>query len=93
MEQKQSKGSSMKTKLDIKSMVLGALLGAVIVFSVGAATGGSRTVWEYKTVPGKVFGEELGQAINGAVAQGWEFVSASPSTEQWGFAVMRREKK
>ena len=27
------------------------------------------------------------------INQGWEFVYASPSFEQWGFAVMRRAKK
>jgi len=50
---------------------------------------------EYKTIAGKVFGDEslLDEAINNKAAQGWEFVSASPSFEQWGFAVMRRAKK
>lgn len=77
---------------DTKSVLLGAALGAVIMFSV-AATSTTRTTWEYRTVPGKVLGNELGQAINASVAEGWEFVSASSSTEQWGFAVMRREKR
>ncbi len=86
----------MKYKIDIKSFVLGAVLAAVIVFAVAAATpSGSRTVWEYKTVAGKVFrGEQnLDDAINATIAQGWEFMSASHATDQWGFAVMRREKK
>ncbi len=81
-------------KIDLKSVALGVLLGAIITFSVGAATSG-RLGWEYRIVAGKVLGNEsqLDAAINAAAAQGWEFVSASPSTEQWGFAVMKRERK
>ena len=85
----------MKAKLDIKSSVLGAFLGVIIVFSLGAATGGGKPAsWDYRIVPGKVFQGELEKGINTAVAEGWEFVSVSDmSTEQWAFAVMRREKK
>ena len=85
----------MKTKIDIKSSVLGAFLGAIIVFSLGAATGGGKPAsWDYRIVPGKVFQGELEKGINTAVTEGWEFVSVSDmSTEQWAFAVMRREKK
>ena len=86
----------MKFKIDIKNLLLGAVLAAVIMLTVAAATpGGTRTVWEYKTVAGKVLGGEknLGDAINAATGQGWEFVSASYVVDQWGFAVMRREKK
>jgi len=87
----------MKRKLDIKSMVLGALLGAVIVFSVGAATGGSRTVWEYKVVRGNIKGNDdagaLDKYINNAIAGGWDFVSASPLGDISGFAVLKRERK
>ena len=85
----------MKTKIDIKSSVLGAVLGAVIVFSLGAATGGAKsTSWDYKIVPGRISQGELEKGINSAVTEGWEFVSVSDmSTEQWAFAVMRREKK
>jgi hypothetical protein len=83
-----------KTKIDIKSMVLGALLGMAIVLSVAAANE-SRTVWEYKVVAGTVLGTEgpLDTVINKSVNEGWQFVSASHSTERYGFAVMRREKK
>jgi hypothetical protein len=83
-----------KQKIDLKSTVLGALLGTVITLSIAAATS-SHLSWEYKIVAGKVLGSEsqLDSAINTSTAQGWEFVSASPSTEQWGFAVMKREKK
>jgi hypothetical protein len=86
----------MKSKINIKSLVLGALLGIAIVLSIGAAAD-SRTAWEYRVVVGKVFGAErddgLDAAVNKAVSERWEFVSANHSTERYGFAVMRREKQ
>ena len=84
----------MKKKIDIRSTVLGALLGMAIVLSVAAANEG-RTAWEYKVVSGTVLGTEaaLDSVINRSVNEGWEFVSAAHSTERYGFAVMRREKK
>ncbi len=85
--------NTQQTRFDTKSLLLGAALGAVVMFSVAATTTATRTTWEYRTVPGQVLGNELGQAINASVTEGWEFVSAASSTEQWGFAVMRREKK
>lgn len=86
-------------RIDIKSLVFGALLGAAIMFSVAATTTSGRgTTWQYKVVPGKVLGNigneiKLEDAINTNAAQGWDFVSASPSTDHYGFAVMRKEKK
>jgi hypothetical protein len=86
----------MKNKINIKSLVIGALLGVAIVLSVGAATD-ARTVWEYKIVVGKVLSggseDPLEVAINKAVSERWEFVSANHSVERYGFAVMRREKR
>jgi hypothetical protein len=86
----------MKKKIDIKSLLLGVLLGMATFFSVAAATN-VRAVWEYKVLAGTVFGSEskgtLEDAINNTVSQGWEFVSAAHSTERYGFAVMRREKR
>ncbi len=79
---------------DTKSVLLGAALGAVIMFSLAASTDRPQRVsWEYKTVAAKVLGDDLGRAINAEAAAGWDFVSASPSLDQWGFAVLRREKK
>ena len=84
----------MKKELDMKSLVIGALLGAVIVLSVAAAANPPRpTVWQYMTVSGQVLGADsrLDQAINDGIAAGWEFVSASQASDMWGFAVLRRE--
>ena len=81
-------------KIDIKSLVLGALLAIAIFVSVGAAPDGP-SAWEYKVVTGRVWEKadnKLENVINNHVAQGWQFVSASGVGDSSGFAVMRREK-
>jgi hypothetical protein len=84
----------MKTRIETKSLLLGALLGAAAVAGIAAATENDRrTAWEYRVVTGRGFADELGKAINSAVADGWEFVSASgPNNENWGLAVLRRPR-
>lgn len=80
-------------KFDIKSALFGALLATVITLSVAAATG-SRPAWEYKVVTDKGFQDGLTKAINSNIAEGLEFVSASgPNNENWGIAVLRRDRK
>jgi hypothetical protein len=62
----------------------------------GCATCPQQTcAWEYKTVTGKVMGNEnrLDAAINREVSEGWQFVTSGGAAEQWGFAVLKREKK
>src|SRR5262245_14717403 len=87
-----TKGSTMN-QFDIKSALIGALLAVVIALSVAAAAG-NRSSWEYKVITGKGYQDELSNAINNSVAAGWEFVSASgPNNENWGLAVLRRERK
>jgi Domain of unknown function (DUF4177) len=85
----------MKTpfNLNLKSLVLGAALGAMIVFSVAATNSGSHALWDYKVVSGRIYQNELEKAINNAAADGWELVSASSSVETYAFAVMRRERR
>jgi hypothetical protein len=79
--------------IDIKSALIGALLGITIALSVAAASA-NRTVWEYKVITAKGFQNELEKAINASVTEGWDFVSASgPNNENWGIAVLRRERK
>jgi len=83
-------------RIDLKSALLGGFVGVSIMLSVAAATtSGNRTNWEYVVVQGTVLGQDisLGNDINKQAAQGWEYVSASPSKDQYGFAVMRRERK
>ena len=85
----------MKDRIELKSLLLGALLGAVAVLSIAATTGEEKhTAWEYRVVTAQAFQNELGKAINESAAQGWEFVSASgPNNDNWGMAVLRREKR
>lgn len=85
----------MKNRIEIKSLLLGALLGAVTVLSIAAATGNATPpVYEYRVVTTSAFQDELGKIINTSVAEGWEFVSASgPNDQNWGMAVLRREKR
>jgi len=85
----------MKNGIHFRSLVLGAMLGAAIVLSVAAAADpAARNQWEYKTIEGRVFGNEptrLDEAINTHVADGWELVSAHPLADHFGFVVLRRE--
>jgi hypothetical protein len=80
----------MKRKIDIKSLLLGAVLGMVIVFSLAAAND-NPTGWEYKVVMGTIKGLE--DEINRYADQGWQFATASGVGERSGFAVMRRGKR
>ncbi len=66
----------MKIKMDIKSLALGILLGAITVFSIAAATRESTPTWEYQflylhSVPN----HNLIGAINTAAIEGWEVVN------------------
>jgi hypothetical protein len=82
-------GTHMKIQNAIASLTLAVSL-------VGCATSSERSAaWEHKIVSGKTIGSEstLGDAINRAASEGWQFVSAGPSAEQWGFAVLRRKKQ
>jgi hypothetical protein len=81
-------------KVEIRSLLIGAVLAVAVMFAVAATTGtGNKTVWEYKVVTASAFKDELGKAINRSVAEGWDFVSASgPNDGNWGMAVLRREK-
>ncbi len=85
----------MKNRIEIKSLLLGALLGAVAVLSIAAATGNEgRIVYEYRVVTTSAFQDELGKIINTSVAEGWDFISATgPNNDNWGMAVLRRPKK
>ena len=68
---------------------------AVASLFVGCAAPPRHTrSWEYKTVSGHVIGRDdrLDAAINQEISQGWQFVSAGQAADQWGFAVLRRER-
>ena len=66
--------------LDLKSVVLGTVVGTVIMLSVGAATTGSESKWEYKVVtnnanPNALSSPEKQEALLDDLGrQGWIFV-------------------
>ncbi len=83
---------NMKTTLDIKSMALGIVLGAVTVFCIGAATREATPIWEYTfvyqvTAPN----HNLLGAINTAATEGWEVVGYS--ADNGVSALLKRAKK
>ena len=92
--QTEMKEHPMKHTFHMKSMVVGIILGATIIFSVAAATsrGGGR--WEYKIIAGrlgKTAQPKLSEQLDEAAAVGWEVVSAA-SDDGYPFVVLRKAK-
>jgi hypothetical protein len=83
----------MNQQIHLKSLVCGAFLGALLTFSIAAATRDGEPVWEYRVVDGRVPGKSFEEEINRQVHDGWEFVSASHEVDRWAFAVLKRVKK
>ena len=84
----------MKSKFNLKIFCVGVSAGIIALLSIGAVGDVAPRQWEYRVVQGAVFGQEgrLEDAINKSAVEGWEFVSASPSLDKYGFAVMKRQK-
>jgi hypothetical protein len=87
----------MKAHIELKSLLAGALLGAVVTFTIAA--GGNppnnppnRPEWEYKVITANALSGELEQSINRSVRNGWEFLSVSHQNDQWSLAVLKRER-
>lgn len=84
----------MGRKFDIKSMVLGGLLGGILMFSVAATTTG-RTTWEYKIISGHLVPYDkqnaLGPQLDQAATDGWEVV-APANDNGFLFLILRRAK-
>ena len=76
----------MKNKINIKSLVFGVVLGAAIVFSLGAAT--DRTKMEYRQVPTQQHDESLNKLAD----EGWTVVCTG-TTQGGGFYVLTRPKQ
>ena len=83
----------MKHKIDVRSLVLGAFLGAGIMFSVAATIG--RTTWDYKIISGRILGvsghSPLSQQLDQASTDGWEVVSTA-SDDGYPFVILRRAR-
>ena len=75
----------MKNKINIKSLLFGAVLGAVIVFSLGAATGQKKT--EYRHVRT----EQSDDTLNRLADEGWT-VLCTGTSQQGGFYLLTRTK-
>ena len=77
----------MKNKINIKSLLFGAVLGAVIVFSLGAATGQKKT--EYRHVPT----QQADEALNKLADEGWTVLCTGTSSQQGGFYLLTRTRQ
>jgi hypothetical protein len=91
----------MKNKIHIKSLALGAVLGALIVFTVAAASKRGGAAWEYRVMhqlepgtegtansPPKPQSQSFEQRINAAAVEGWEATGYAGES-----VLLRRAKK
>ena len=91
----------MKDKINIKSLALGAVLGALFVFTVAAASKSGSAAWEYRVLyhlepgtegtansPPKPQLQSFEQRINAAAAEGWEATGYAGES-----VLLRRAKK
>ena len=76
----------MKTKINIQSLVLGAALGAAVIFSLGAATEHKKS--EYRQISTQVSDESLNKLAN----EGWTVVCTGTS-QSGGFYVLTRTRQ
>jgi S-adenosylmethionine:tRNA-ribosyltransferase-isomerase (queuine synthetase) len=80
------KENRMKNKINIKSLVLSAALGAAVVFSLGAATEHKKS--EYRQLPTQLSDDSL----NKLAAEGWTVVCTGTS-QTGGFYLLTRTKQ
>jgi ribose 5-phosphate isomerase RpiB len=83
---KTRKAHSMKNKINIQSLVLGAALGAAVVFSLGAATEHKKQ--EYRQIATQVGDDSLNKAAD----EGWTVVCTGTS-QNGGFYVLTRTRQ
>jgi len=86
----------MKRRIDIKSLFLGATLGASLVFAIGAAPDREPAPVEYKTLRENVT-DSFDAKLNNIADQGWTLVSSSttqstPSSSPYAVVIFKREK-
>jgi hypothetical protein len=91
----------MSTKFQIKSLVLGALLGAVAVIGIAADKENTHPiVWEYSAVTYDLHASQpesndyyWSQELAKRAAQGWEIVSSRRINDSIVEIVAKRPKK
>jgi hypothetical protein len=76
----------MKNKINIKSLLLGVVLGAVVVLSIGAATGQKKV--EYRHVATQVSDGSLNKLAD----EGWTVVCTGTS-QSGGFYLLTRTRQ
>jgi hypothetical protein len=81
-------------QIQIKSVILGALLAVVTMFSIGAVTGtGNKPNWEYKTV---LYQGNPDGPVNKLAGEGWtvEHFAATEGNPNvpWFYYLMKRAK-
>ena len=71
-------------KLDLKSLTLGVLLGAIATISSVIATKPAQLEsWQYQTAPRDVFQRKIKEQINQAIREGWTLArSETASTSE-----------
>ena len=69
--------TNMNDKIQMRSFVMGAILGAIIIIGIAAAKDSARTDWQYdtKTVD-RVTYQHYSTELNMIAQDGWEVVSA-----------------
>jgi hypothetical protein len=84
----------------LKSLLVGIVIGAGAVLCIGAADverPAANATWEYRVVSGFTYNVPgravLEQLINARVAEGWEFVSASGTGLDSGLAILKKQRK
>ena len=83
----------MATRTVFRSLILGAVLGATLVFSIGAPTrAGKRTVWEYKVHVVAEFNPNILDPANKLGEEGWELVLSYQDANRGKVFVFKREK-
>jgi hypothetical protein len=79
------KESNMKKRTKIRNVLFGVLVGALVLFSLGAATHTEprNKTWEYTTHFYGVSHPDI-ENLNKLGADGWELVAYIPSSERDG---------
>ena len=80
----------------MKSLMLGATLGVMLMFSVGAALTRESATVEYKALR-VVVNDTFDSQLNNMAEEGWTVVSSSttqsaPTSAPYGVVIFKREK-
>ena len=77
-------------RVDLKSLGLGALIGAGAVFTIAATGSTGRMPMEYQTAVGDIHSGDFRNQMN--KFSDWEFVGTGGVGERYAYSVFRRTK-